>query len=204
MARKRSACAQCEGSKGQCGYNQTGQFVGCYCSGGQVIAQNCTTISSVGSTPPPPPPAAAAASPFGAVGDALARGDLPIRRREGIGGASPVRRRRELLPLREYAAAAASPPPLPRVRRAVGSPPPPLRLRRESAAAAAASFAQIQTPLPLRRSRMKGDGIRLQIRSGGDAREEEGDVSAVWAPVAGRRRTRGSARFSHSWWPQTL
>ncbi|KAL6839886.1 hypothetical protein ACP4OV_029696 [Aristida adscensionis] len=46
-ARKRSACAQCEGSKGQCGYNQTGQFVGCFCPGEQAVAQNCTTISSV-------------------------------------------------------------------------------------------------------------------------------------------------------------
>ncbi|XP_062206574.1 LEAF RUST 10 DISEASE-RESISTANCE LOCUS RECEPTOR-LIKE PROTEIN KINASE-like 2.1 isoform X2 [Phragmites australis] len=41
--RKPSACSQCEGSNGQCGYNQAGDFfVGCICSGGRVDAHNCS------------------------------------------------------------------------------------------------------------------------------------------------------------------
>ncbi|CAL4955046.1 unnamed protein product [Urochloa decumbens] len=43
---KLPACEQCERSKGQCGYNQTGDFVSCLCSGGQVGHHNCTTVSS--------------------------------------------------------------------------------------------------------------------------------------------------------------
>ncbi|XP_062206570.1 LEAF RUST 10 DISEASE-RESISTANCE LOCUS RECEPTOR-LIKE PROTEIN KINASE-like 1.2 isoform X4 [Phragmites australis] len=41
--RKPPACSQCEGSNGQCGYNQVGDFfVGCICSGGRVDAHNCS------------------------------------------------------------------------------------------------------------------------------------------------------------------
>ncbi|CAL4974655.1 unnamed protein product [Urochloa decumbens] len=43
---KLPACEQCERSKGQCGYNQTGDFIACLCSGGRVGAHNCTTDSS--------------------------------------------------------------------------------------------------------------------------------------------------------------
>ncbi|CAM0148673.1 unnamed protein product [Urochloa decumbens] len=43
---KLPACEQCEISKGQCGYNQTGDFIACLCSGGRVGAHNCTTDSS--------------------------------------------------------------------------------------------------------------------------------------------------------------
>ncbi|KAL6614706.1 hypothetical protein ACP70R_036976 [Stipagrostis hirtigluma subsp. patula] len=41
--RKNSACDQCEQSKGQCGYNQEGEFVGCLCSDRRVQAHNCTS-----------------------------------------------------------------------------------------------------------------------------------------------------------------
>jgi len=44
---KTQACEQCEESKGQCGYNQTGGFMACLCSGGHVsAANNCTADSS--------------------------------------------------------------------------------------------------------------------------------------------------------------
>lgn len=41
--RKAPACDQCERSKGQCGYNQTGGHVACLCSGGRVGAPNCSS-----------------------------------------------------------------------------------------------------------------------------------------------------------------
>jgi len=44
---KTQACEQCEKSKGQCGYNQTGGFMACLCSGGHVsAANNCTADPS--------------------------------------------------------------------------------------------------------------------------------------------------------------
>ncbi|CAL4948078.1 unnamed protein product [Urochloa decumbens] len=42
------ACEQCEGTKGQCGYNQTGQFVACLCSGGRVGDHNNCTAATPG------------------------------------------------------------------------------------------------------------------------------------------------------------
>ncbi|CAO2171075.1 unnamed protein product [Urochloa humidicola] len=37
--RKPQACVQCEGTNGQCGHNQTGDFVACLCSGGRRRSQ---------------------------------------------------------------------------------------------------------------------------------------------------------------------
>ncbi|TKW16152.1 hypothetical protein SEVIR_5G280200v4 [Setaria viridis] len=45
---KAPSCDQCERSKGQCGYNKTGGYVACLCSGGRVGAPNCTTANSSG------------------------------------------------------------------------------------------------------------------------------------------------------------
>jgi hypothetical protein len=46
QSQKLQACDQCEQSDGQCGYNQTGEFVACLCSGGRVGHPNCTTDPS--------------------------------------------------------------------------------------------------------------------------------------------------------------
>jgi len=47
QSQKLPACDQCERSKGQCGYNQTGGFMACLCSGGRVsAANNCTAEPS--------------------------------------------------------------------------------------------------------------------------------------------------------------
>ncbi|CAO2178697.1 unnamed protein product [Urochloa humidicola] len=44
---KPQGCVQCEGTKGQCGYNQTGDFVACLCSGGRISDHNnCTAVTS--------------------------------------------------------------------------------------------------------------------------------------------------------------
>ncbi|XP_034595524.1 LEAF RUST 10 DISEASE-RESISTANCEUS RECEPTOR-LIKE PROTEIN KINASE-like 1.2 isoform X5 [Setaria viridis] len=50
---KAPSCDQCERSKGQCGYNKTGGYVACLCSGGRVGAPNCTTANSSGSKKTP-------------------------------------------------------------------------------------------------------------------------------------------------------
>ncbi|XP_071684447.1 LEAF RUST 10 DISEASE-RESISTANCEUS RECEPTOR-LIKE PROTEIN KINASE-like 1.2 isoform X3 [Lolium perenne] len=44
-------CAQCEQSNGRCAYSQTGEFLGCLCTNGQIDDKNCTatTYNSTGS-----------------------------------------------------------------------------------------------------------------------------------------------------------
>jgi hypothetical protein len=42
---KPSACAQCEQSNGQCTYRSTGEFLGCFCTDGQINDQNCTSVA---------------------------------------------------------------------------------------------------------------------------------------------------------------
>jgi hypothetical protein len=44
--RKLPSCIQCEGSKGQCGYNETGGFVGCLCPDGRVNSDYCSSNSA--------------------------------------------------------------------------------------------------------------------------------------------------------------
>jgi hypothetical protein len=43
--KKPTACAQCEQSNGQCTYRQTGDFLGCFCTNGQINDQNCTSVA---------------------------------------------------------------------------------------------------------------------------------------------------------------
>jgi hypothetical protein len=43
--KKPSACAQCEQSNGQCTYRSTGEFLGCFCTDGQINAQDCTSVA---------------------------------------------------------------------------------------------------------------------------------------------------------------
>jgi hypothetical protein len=43
---KPSACAQCEQTNGQCTYKQTGEFLGCFCTNGQINDQNCTSVAN--------------------------------------------------------------------------------------------------------------------------------------------------------------
>ncbi|CAL4955086.1 unnamed protein product [Urochloa decumbens] len=45
---KPQACVQCEGTNGQCGHNQTGEFVACLCSCGRVGNHNNCTGDSFG------------------------------------------------------------------------------------------------------------------------------------------------------------
>ncbi|CAO2166001.1 unnamed protein product [Urochloa humidicola] len=45
--KKPQECVQCEGTNGQCGYNQAGGFVACLCSGGRIADHNnCTAVTS--------------------------------------------------------------------------------------------------------------------------------------------------------------
>jgi hypothetical protein len=43
---KPSACKKCEKSHGQCTYRETGEFLGCFCTNGQINAKNCGTFNS--------------------------------------------------------------------------------------------------------------------------------------------------------------
>jgi hypothetical protein len=46
--KKPVSCTQCEESKGRCAHNQTGEFLGCLCTNGQIGDRSCTTYNSTG------------------------------------------------------------------------------------------------------------------------------------------------------------